>query len=209
MKKTEKATDNQGASGADVVDDVQVVATSTHPARKVRVWDVPVRLMHWGLVVCIALSWWSREDLGPLHERTGYVVIAILVARILWGFAGTPYARFTQFVRSPLTTLTYTRAALHGNAPRYLGHNPLGGWMVMALLACLALLTFTGWLYTTDMFWGYGWLATLHEATAWTLLALIALHVCGMLWTCWAHRENLVRAMVTGRKQAAARDDVG
>ena len=175
---------------------------------KVRVWDWPVRLLHWGLVVCIALSWWSREDLGPLHERTGYVVIGILVARLLWGFVGTHYARFAQFVRAPQATIAYARAALKGKAPRYLGHNPLGAWMVLALLATLGLLGLTGWLYTTDMFWGYGWLADLHQALAWLLLALVALHIAGMLWTSRAHRENLVRAMFTGRKAAARGDDV-
>ena len=175
---------------------------------KVRVWDWPVRLLHWGLVVCIALSWWSREDLGPLHERTGYVVIGILVARLLWGFVGTHYARFAQFVRAPQATIAYARAALKGKAPRYIGHNPLGGWMVLALLANLGALGFTGWLYTTDMFWGYGWLADLHQALAWLLLALVALHIAGMLWTSRAHRENLVRAMFTGRKAAARGDDV-
>ena len=175
---------------------------------KVRVWDWPVRLLHWGLVVCIALSWWSREDLGPLHERTGYVVIGILVARLLWGFVGTHYARFAQFVRAPQATIAYARAALKGKAPRYIGHNPLGGWMVLALLACLTLLTFTGWLYTTDMFWGYGWLADLHKYLAWTLLGLVAMHIAGMLWTCWEHRENLVRAMFTGKKEAPSNEDI-
>ncbi|WP_226858622.1 cytochrome b/b6 domain-containing protein [Diaphorobacter aerolatus] len=121
--------------------------------QRVRVWDWLVRLLHWGLVVCIALSWWSRHDLGPLHERTGYVVIGILVARVVWGFVGSRYARFAQFVKASGPTIAYARAVIARKAPRHIGHNPLGGWMVVALLACLGLLTFTGWLYTTDMFW--------------------------------------------------------
>ncbi len=178
------------------------------PMRLMRVWDAPVRLLHWGLVAAVALSWWSRHDTGPLHERVGYAVIALLAARLAWGFVGSRYARFAQFVRAPGPTLAYARAAIAGHAPRYIGHNPLGAWMVLALLATLGLLGLTGWLYTTDMFWGYGWLADLHKYLGWALLALIALHVAGMLWTCWAHRENLVRAMVTGNKAAPAGDDV-
>ena len=173
-----------------------------------RVWDAPVRLLHWGQVAAVALAWWCSDDTGPLHEYIGYGAIALLAARLGWGFAGSRYARFAQFVRAPGATLAYARAALAGHAPRYIGHNPLGGWMVLALLANLGALGFTGWLYTTDMFWGYGWLADLHQALAWALLALVALHIAGMLWTSRAHRENLVRAMFTGRKAAARGDDV-
>ena len=176
--------------------------------RRVPVWDAPVRLLHWGMVTAVAVAWWSRSDTGPLHERVGYAVITLLAARLAWGFCGSRYARFAQFVRAPRATLAYARAALAGRAPRYIGHNPLGGWMVLALLANLGALGFTGWLYTTDMFWGYGWLADLHQALAWALLALVALHIAGMLWTSRAHRENLVRAMFTGRKAAARGDDV-
>lgn len=172
------------------------------------VWDIPVRLLHWSLVATVALAWWSSDDTGPLHEYTGYVTIALLAARLVWGFHGSHYARFAQFVRPPRATLAYARAAFAGRAPRYIGHNPLGGWMVLALLANLGLLGFTGWLYTTDMFWGYGWLAYLHKYLGWALLALIALHMSSMLWTCWAHRENLVRAMLSGRKAVPGPDDI-
>jgi len=173
-----------------------------------KVWDAPVRLLHWGLVASVAVLWWSRHDTGPLHENTGYVLIALIAARLAWGFCGGRYARFAQFVRAPRATLAYARAALAGRAPRYLGHNPLGGAMVLALLANLGALCATGWLYTTDMFWGYGWLADLHQVLAWALLALVALHVGGMLWTGRQHRENLVRAMVTGEKSPPMGDDV-
>lgn len=183
-------------------------APSQTPQQTLRVWDGLVRLLHWALVISIAVSWWSRDDLGPTHENTGYVVIGILLTRLIWGFVGSRYARFAQFVRSPRDTLAYAHSAFKGHAPRYIGHNPLGGWMVVALLACLSLLTFTGWLYTTDMFWGYGWLAGLHKYLGWGLLVLVAMHIAGMLWTCFAHRENLIGAMFSGRKAVGSEDDV-
>ncbi|MBS0508097.1 MAG: cytochrome b/b6 domain-containing protein [Proteobacteria bacterium] len=175
---------------------------------RLRVWDLPVRLLHWSLVAAVAVAWYSRHDSGALHEITGYLLLALLAARLAWGFCGNRYARFAQFVRTPRATLVYARAAFGGRAPRYLGHNPLGGWMVLALLANLGLLGATGWLYTTDRFWGYGWLAGLHRGLAWALLSLAALHVLGMLWTGRQHRENLVRAMITGDKEPPGRGDV-
>lgn len=173
-----------------------------------RVWDMPVRLMHWALVASVAAAWFTSSQIGPAHEVLGYIACALMAARVAWGFGGGRYARFAQFVRTPSATARYLRSVLAARAPRYIGHNPLGGWMVLALLGCIALLGFTGWLYTTDMFWGYGWLAHLHEALGWTLLALIACHVGGVALTSWQHRENLVRAMVTGDKPAPQGDDV-
>lgn len=175
---------------------------------KWRVWDLPVRLLHWTLVPTIAAAWVTSSRLGPAHEILGYIASGLMGARVLWGFVGSRYARFTQFVRTPDTTRRYLRSVLAAHAPRYIGHNPLGGWMVLALLGCVAALGFTGWLYTTDMFWGYGWLANLHAGLGWTLLVLIALHVSGVVLTSWQHRENLVRAMVTGDKAPPQGDDV-
>lgn len=173
-----------------------------------RVWDRPVRLMHWALVASVAAAWYTSSQIGPAHEVLGYIASALMAARVAWGFCDSRYARFAQFVRTPAATAQYLRSALAQRPPRYIGHNPLGGWMVLALLGNIALLGFTGWLYTTDEFWGYGWLAHLHASLGWTLLALIAAHMSGVALTSWQHRENLVRAMVTGDKPAAERDDV-
>lgn len=173
-----------------------------------RVWDPLVRAVHWLLVLCVAAAWINRHHMGPRHEYWGYGALALVAARLVWGFVGGRYARFRQFVRPPRATGAYLRGVLSGTAPRYIGHNPLGGWMVLALMGCIALLGFTGWLYNTDMFWGYGWLADLHAALGWTLLGLVALHVSGVIFTSVTHRENLVRAMVTGRKPAAGAGDL-
>ena len=164
--------------------------------------------MHWLLVTSVAGAWITRHRLDELHQYWGYAALTLVSLRLVWGFVGGRYARFAQFVRSLPNTLAYLREVLRGHAPRYIGHNPLGGWMVLALIACVGLLGFTGWLYTTDMFWGYGWLADLHAGLGWTLLGLVALHLSGVVFTSVKHRENLVRAMVTGRKPPAAGTDV-
>lgn len=184
------------------------MSKKSEAAPQTRVWSRSVRLLHLGLITSVTVAWVFREDLGPIHEGAGYVALAAAVARSAIGMAGGGYARFGQFVRGPSDTWDYARQVLRGTAPRYIGHNPLGGWMVLTLLGCIGLLGASGWLYTTDLFWGYGWLAWLHAALGWTLLALVALHVGGVVFTSIAHRENLVKAMLTGRKPPPGPGDV-
>lgn len=164
------------------------------------IWDLPLRLLHWSLVLCVAAAWLTRSDTGPQHQYWGYGAAAVVACRFLWGYTGNYYARFSQFVQNASTTLHYLRLVLRGAAPRYLGHNPLGGWMVLALLLCVTLLGVTGWALNTDLLWGYAWPVRVHQTLGWTLLGLIALHLGGVLFTSWQHRENLVAAMLSGRK---------
>lgn len=171
-------------------------------------WDRPVRLLHWTQAIVLALAWWTGRQIGPVHEYLGYAAGVLLAARIGWGFAGTGHARFAAFVASAARTRDYTRRLLAGHAARHVGHNPLGGWMILWLLACIAALVLTGWLYTTDWLWGYGWLAGLHAALGWVLLGSVGVHVAGVILTGIVHRENLVAAMITGRKRPPAGDDV-
>lgn len=179
-----------------------------------KVWDLLVRLLHWSLVVAIATAWLSTLHLGfgRAHEPAGYVALAVVTARVLWGFLGplpgAHYARFTQFLRAPQAVLRYARLLRAHREPRYIGHNPLGGWMVLTLLACVAATGITGWLQTTDRYWGSELLEDIHRKLAWTLLGLIALHVLGVVTTSLRHRENLVAAMLTGRKAPAQADDI-
>jgi cytochrome b len=178
-------------------------------ARKtVRVWDPLVRLAHWSLVASIAGAWWAGEERLRWHELAGYAALAIVATRFVWGFAGPRHARFAGFLRSPGAVWRYAVAMAHQRAPRHVGHNPLGGWMVAALLAGVGAVGVTGWLYSLDMFWGLAWLDWLHRALAWGLVALIALHFGGVLFTSWRQRENLVAAMLNGRKTPAAGHDV-
>ena len=172
------------------------------------VWDPLVRLLHWSVVVAVALAWWAGEERLNLHEWAGYFTLGALAVRVVWGRVGSRHARFGSFVRPPREVARYAAAVAYGKARRHLGHNPLGGWMVLALLLSIAVTGASGWLYTTDRFWGMAWVELLHKASAWTMVGLIALHVAGVLLTSLQHAENLVAAMLTGRKRAAAPDDV-
>lgn len=172
-----------------------------------RVWDWPLRLLHWGLVASIVAAWLSSEETSGVHDYIGYASAAIVAARLLWGVAGNRYARFSHFVRGPGPTVAYLRAVARGRAARHLGHNPLGGAMVVALLSCVGLLAVSGWALGTDLLWGYAWPVRVHVALAWTLVGLVLLHVSGVLFTSWQHRENLVLAMLTGKKKPPAPGD--
>lgn len=179
--------------------------------RSLRVWDPLVRLLHGALVLSVATAWLSTLHIGvPLawHEPAGYVAMGCVATRLLWGFGGSHYARFRQFVRGPRATLAYARAVLRRQDARHIGHNPLGAWMVLALLACLGATTASGWLQTTDRYWGSETLEWVHTDLAWAALGLIVLHVAGVAFTARHHRENLPLAMLDGRKRPASECDV-
>lgn len=179
---------------------------------EVRAWDPLLRIAHWTLVASVLAAWVTAElkleAAKPVHEWAGYAALAVIALRIAWGWVGPRYARFGQFLRSPARTLSYARAVLASREPRYIGHNPLGGWMVMALLAMAAAAGLSGWLSVTDRFWGVEWVQELHEALADTLFALAGLHIAGVTFTSWRQRENLALAMLTGRKRASRPGDV-
>lgn len=168
----------------------------------VRVWDALVRVGHWSLVLGVIVGWLTRHGWGKWHEWIGYAALVIVALRIVWGWTGSPHARFKDFVRSPAVTWHYTRQLLHGQEPRYIGHNPLGAWMILALLLNVTLVGMSGWLYTTDRFWGVEWVETLHSKLADLLLLLAGVHVLGALYASFRHRENLIAAMVHGRKRS-------
>jgi cytochrome b len=175
-------------------------ASGVPSADSLRVWDRPVRLLHGLLALSVAVAWCTDESRLAAHLAAGYAAAAVVAARLLWGVAGSATARFAGFVRRPAATWRYAREVWRGTEPRYLGHNPLGGWMAVALLGSVAATGATGWLYTTDAFWGLAWLDLLHRGLAWTVGGLVALHLAGVAFTSLRHRENLARAMVTGRK---------
>ena len=167
----------------------------------VPVWDLLQRLLHWGLASSIALAWWAGEERLSLHIATGYAALAIVSTRTVWGLVGSRYARFRAFVRGPGTVVDYAHKLTQGREQHYLGHNPIGGWMVLALLLCVLVVCVSGILYTTDQFWGVAWVEQTHRASAWTLVALVAVHLSGVAFMSWRHRENLVASMWSGRKR--------
>ena len=175
-----------------------------HEPATVKVWDPLVRLFHWSLVASFAVAWISADEWDDLHNWAGYAAAALIAFRLLWGLIGPRYARFSQFVRSPGAVAAYLRDLLAGREARHLGHNPAGGVMILLLIAGLAALCLTGWMQTVDAFWGEDWVEEVHEVLANLLLVLVGLHVAGVALASLKHRENLVRAMVTGRKRAPA-----
>lgn len=180
-------------------------------AATLRVWSAAVRAAHWGLAACV-LACLALYEGGAWHERLGYAALAIAAWRVLHGFVSRDrHARFVGFVRAPAAALAYARALAAGRERTYIGHNPLGGWMIVALLSAALAAGASGALYATDRYWGDPTLIALHALAGWSLALLVPVHVAGVLFTSLRQRENLARAMVTGRKvlRADAVDAVG
>jgi cytochrome b/uncharacterized membrane protein YkoI len=184
---------------------------------KVRVWDPLIRIFHWTLVAAFTIAYFTDdEDLLLPHVWAGYVVVGLLVFRFLWGFVGSAHARFADFVSSPAAVVSFLRDTLQGEGKRYLGHNPAGGWMIILLLVMLSLLSVTGLvLYGADehagplagLMAGAGpqvvdALEESHEFFANLTVFLVIIHLAGVAVESILHRENLVRAMVSGYKRA-------
>jgi cytochrome b len=176
------------------------MAETTAEGGTVRVWDPVVRLFHWGTAASFAAAYLVERP-RDLHEALGYTVLVLLAVRMVWGLVGSEHARFADFVPSPAGFLGYLRDVVAGRERRYLGHNPAGGAMAVALMAMLALTGVSGWMMTTDRFFAEDWVEELHEVAANGTLALVGLHLAGVVWESLRHRENLVAAMITGLKR--------
>ena len=184
-------------------------------AETIKVWDPLVRVFHWVLVAAFFIAYVTEDDLMTLHAYAGYVIMGLLAVRIIWGVIGTRYARFTNFVCSPATMLSYVKDLVRLKAKRYLGHNPAGGWMILLMMISLVLTTLTGLVvYGVEEHAGPlvnyvnvlpRWLAKgfeeIHEFFANFTLLLIFIHVGGVIIESLLHHENLVRAMWTGKKE--------
>jgi cytochrome b len=182
----------------------------------IRVWDLPTRLFHWVLVVLvIAMVWTGWTGKLDLHMTLGQVVLSLVLFRLIWGFAGNRYARFADFVAGPMAGLRYLGTLFGRPGPQYIGHNPVGGYAVLAMLGLLALQAGSG-LFTSDDIVNDGplfskvsgstaaLLSTIHRLAIWALLAVIAIHLMSTVFYLTVKRENLVTPMVTGRKTAPA-----
>lgn len=192
----------------------------------VKVWDISIRIFHWTLVIAFFVAYLSGDELETVHTYAGYYILGLLLYRVIWGLFGTRYARFSSFLFTPTQILAYLKSMFAGKADRYLGHNPAGSVMVFMLLISLVITTWTGLeLYATE---GKGPLAEnimsvnsvayangnerhggneefweeLHEVFSNLTLLLVGLHILGVLFSIRLHKENLVKAMITGRKRS-------
>jgi len=211
----------------------------------IKVWDIAIRVFHWTLVGCYALAFISSENIPKLHVFFGYSVLFLVLFRIVYGFVGTRYARFSDFLYQPAKIIDYLKGLLIGRPKHYIGHNPAGGFMIIILLLSLLSLTLTGLkAYGVK---GHGPLAKheisfmtnafadsddqknndeydsrkrrsqknhrteknekdefwkeVHETIAYFTLFFVLIHIMGVLVSSLVHRENLIKAMITGRKQ--------
>lgn len=190
--------------------------TQQGETRAVPVWDIPVRLFHWILVVLIAFSWLSNKmDWMTWHMYSGYTILTLILFRILWGFVGSTHARFTDFIHGPRALIGYIRTLPSRTAAKFAGHNPLGGISVVLILLCVLVQAGTG-LFANDDIINEGplykhvskelsdWLTTIHKYNFNVLLALIGVHVAAVLYYLIWKSENLIKPMFTGSKQLPA-----
>lgn len=183
---------------------------------QIKVWDPVVRFFHWSLVSAFLIAYITEEDLLTVHTWAGYLIAGLLVIRIIWGFIGTHYARFSDFIYSPSTIILFLKNTLSLRAKRYLGHNPAGGAMVILLIISLLLTTTSGilllgaeeqagpvahWFTRAGGFWGKA-LEELHEFFANFTLLLVFIHIAGVIVESLIHKENLASAMLNGFKSA-------
>ncbi len=168
--------------------------------KRILVWDLPVRLGHWLMVGGFALAWATgdSESLRLVHVFAGSTVMAVAAYRLLWGILGSKHARFASFVRGPRQAAGYLKSLLQARPPHYAGHNPAAGLAIVLLLGLGLASGASGWLTYQEI--GGEWLEEFHEFLTGLMLGVVGVHLLGVLVGSLAHRENLVWAMVTGRK---------
>jgi cytochrome b len=190
---------------------------------QIKVWDISVRIFHWSLVLFYTIAYLS-EDIELIHVYTGYVVLGLILFRVLWGLIGTKYARFSNFIYGKNAAFVYLKSLFTMKPKHYIGHNPIAGWMILALLVTIFSVAWTGLQLYADS--GKGPLAEvnvelisetysdddreqsesiweeIHEGLASLTLLLVCIHVTGVILSSMIHGENLVRSMITGYKKS-------
>lgn len=175
---------------------------------RVKVWDPLVRIFHWTVAGGVIANLTFLRHADDPHIYVGYMVVAALGVRLVWGFVARGHARFTSFVPGPRGLTTYLAAMIQRREPRYIGHNPAGAAMIVLLMVLLATVGGTGWMMGLDAYWGVPWVEGVHEVTANLLIGAVAVHVIGAIAESIRHRENLPLAMITGYKRAAKGTDI-
>lgn len=178
------------------------VSSEPAAARRIVVWDPLVRIFHWSLVAAVLVAWASADELRGLHQTAGFAILGLVLVRIAWGFVGTEHARFADFVHRPSTVFRYMGDLVRRRAKRYLGHNPAGGMMIVVLLVMLLATSVLGAAMVTGAIQRNHQVEEIHEVMANLTLILAGVHVAGVLVASLLHRENLIGAMISGRKRA-------
>lgn len=175
---------------------------------RILVWDAPVRVFHWLLAACFAGAYLSAESerWRLLHVTLGWTFGGLLVFRLLWGLVGPRHARFANFVKGPAAVARYLRALAGGRPEHHVGHNPAGALAIVAILGLGLALVASGWATYEEV--AGEWTEDLHEALGNGLLAIVGVHVLGVIVSSRMHHENLVAAMVTGRKQGTPQEAI-
>jgi cytochrome b len=183
-------------------------SASRADAMRTLVWDAPVRVFHWLLVLTFSVAWLTSESerWQLVHITAGYTMAGLVAFRILWGLVGTQHARFSDFVRGPRAVARYLKSLVSRNPEHHAGHNPAGALAILALLALAVLTVGTGWASYNEI--GGELFEEVHEALASTMLAIVVVHVLAVLASSVLHGENLVGAMVHGRKPVPAAEGI-
>lgn len=169
--------------------------------QSIMVWDMPVRVFHWLLVICFAGAWLSSESerWAMIHYAFGYTACLLVFIRLIWGLIGTRYARFSQFLKSPKAVLEHFMAMLRGHPHHDVGHNPAGGLVMFALMLLILLIGLTGYLSVKEFLGNFA--SEAHEVVANLVLGLVIVHIIAAIGMSVIERQNLVRSMVTGKKK--------
>ncbi len=175
---------------------------------KILVWDAPVRVFHWLMVLSFFGAYLTAESerWRLVHVTLGYTMGGLVAFRIIWGMIGTRYARFSNFIRGPAAVVRYVKSLLKGQPEHTIGHNPAGAVAIVLLMILSVLIVASGWAIFNEI--GGNLLSELHEVTGNLMLLVVGVHVAGVAVSSWLHRENLVRAMVTGEKEGAPVDGI-
>ena len=175
---------------------------------QIRVWDAPTRVFHWLLVLSFAGAYLTSESerWSLAHITLGYTLGGLIAFRLIWGFVGTRYARFTSFVKGPSEVLQYAKSMATLKPKHFVGHNPLGAVAIVLLIASGIAIVVTCYAAFNEI--GGEWVAELHEIASHIMLILVGIHIVGVIAASWLHKENLARAMVNGFKQGKAADGI-
>ncbi|WP_426612485.1 cytochrome b/b6 domain-containing protein [Bradyrhizobium sp. McL0616] len=185
----------------EAVPEVRGVSDRTPADRTVAVWDLPLRLWHWTLAACVLTAWFTPTVYDNLHRIVGYCVIVLLAFRLIWGVLGSRYSRFRMIGVRLRAAPNYLWNLRRGITGRYIGLNPAGTLMLVALLLSLAISAITGAMSVTVTFFGVWWIEDTHAYASDAVIVLVVLHIAGAVLMGLLQRENLIRAMFTGRKR--------